>query len=343
MIASAQQLKVSDVARPLTGAGCAAVDDAAGPSAAGGGSSSSSNRRIDRAAELLKVYRAFDVDGDGSVGAAEMMALGRCRRSLVGQKQGEWTKDMNENLMKSMGVGNDTNIAAEHFVEHFEIEMPSADAEFREVVGQFMVCAEACAAAKAKQRVRDSAVRPATTTPPTSPPRPLDTALDSQSTAAANYRTSRPDAHSRSSPQKPQTQTVRQSERTGSHSAVSAQQTGKRHASGWLQELNERVAQVHSIVSSHKDQATAAGSLSFWKEEKFQPQVDDERDRQRLHALFTAVAPHKLPKIESMLAKTQTKKSRAKLWTLMLQHYSTEMNGDPNVRALCLPSNVRAL
>ena len=59
--------------------------------------------RRQRADKLTRVYREFDIDGNGSVGEDELLQLGRARRKL-GQKQGVWTAAMNRALMKKIGT-----------------------------------------------------------------------------------------------------------------------------------------------------------------------------------------------------------------------------------------------
>ena len=49
------------------------------------------------------MYREFDLDGDGTVGASEMLALGKYRREM-GQKGGEWTQAKNDYMMTAMGA-----------------------------------------------------------------------------------------------------------------------------------------------------------------------------------------------------------------------------------------------
>ena len=68
-----------------------------------------------RQAELRKVYREFDLEGSGDVGADELLLLGQTRRKL-GQKGGQWTAQNNANLMQKIGPDIDGNIPEDSFV-----------------------------------------------------------------------------------------------------------------------------------------------------------------------------------------------------------------------------------
>merc|ERR1711865_882984 len=67
-----------------------------------------------RQLELSKVYREFDIAGDGSVGAEELLLLGQTRRKL-GQKAGEWTMQNNANLMQKIGTDQFGNLPEANF------------------------------------------------------------------------------------------------------------------------------------------------------------------------------------------------------------------------------------
>ena len=45
-----------------------------------------------------------DLDRSGAVGEEELRVLGQARRKL-GQKSGEWTKEMNQRLLQKMQAG----------------------------------------------------------------------------------------------------------------------------------------------------------------------------------------------------------------------------------------------
>ena len=72
-----------------------------------------------RGAELRKVYMEFDLTGSGDVGADELLLLGRTRRKL-GQKDGEWTEEMNNSLMSKIGADGTGNfLSEENFIKYF--------------------------------------------------------------------------------------------------------------------------------------------------------------------------------------------------------------------------------
>ena len=87
--------------------------------------------------ELRVVYREFDLDGSGRVGAEEMLALGQARRKL-GQKKGEWTHEMNMNLMKIMGMDQNEHVSMDNFVEYFDSKLPRNQNDFELNMAQFL-------------------------------------------------------------------------------------------------------------------------------------------------------------------------------------------------------------
>ena len=64
---------------------------------------------LDRKNMLREVFRAFDIDNNGFITDNELLMLGKARREL-GQKQGEWTKEMNASLMKRIDTDGDGKI-----------------------------------------------------------------------------------------------------------------------------------------------------------------------------------------------------------------------------------------
>jgi Ca2+-binding EF-hand superfamily protein len=72
----------------------------------------------DREKKLREVFQAFDLDGDGAIGAEELLVLGQQRRKL-GQKSGEWTKEMNMRLMKKLDKNGDGKVLVREFVDFF--------------------------------------------------------------------------------------------------------------------------------------------------------------------------------------------------------------------------------
>ena len=88
-----------------------------------------------------QVYREFDLDGNGEVGADEMLELGQARRRL-GQKSGKWTQEMNQNMLNRMGADRHRNVTMESFVSYFEEKLGTDEAWFKMEIAQFMQCAQ---------------------------------------------------------------------------------------------------------------------------------------------------------------------------------------------------------
>jgi len=104
-----------------------------------------------REAALQGVYREFDIDGDGHVGLEEMLILGQTRRKL-GQKQGEWTREMNRSLMDRIGPDANDDLPETNFVRYFNGSLPSEAAEFDKNIEQFLECARALRKKKLEKR-----------------------------------------------------------------------------------------------------------------------------------------------------------------------------------------------
>ena len=64
---------------------------------------------------LQQVYREFDLDHGGDVGADELLALGKARR-VLGQKPGEWTQEQNKRVLQRMNADKDGNVTLDNFV-----------------------------------------------------------------------------------------------------------------------------------------------------------------------------------------------------------------------------------
>ena len=88
-----------------------------------------------RQAALLKVYRAFDLDGDGCVSEDELQVLGQVRRRL-GHKGGT------QRLVNQLKPDAEGNISADSFVKHFDESLSQERAVFDEEVAQYMECAQ---------------------------------------------------------------------------------------------------------------------------------------------------------------------------------------------------------
>jgi tellurite resistance protein len=100
------------------------------------------------------VYQEFDLDGGGDVGDDELLVLGQTRRKL-GQKEGSWTKGMNDTLMNKIGKDRNGNLPANNFVKYFDGSLAGVRAEFDKTIEQFMECARACRKTKIAKREAD--------------------------------------------------------------------------------------------------------------------------------------------------------------------------------------------
>ena len=107
----------------------------------------------DRQSALQAIYREFDIDGDGQVGGAELLLLGRMQRR-PGHKDGEWTVEMDDRLLRRMGVSRNGNMSKRNFVQHFDSSLPTDSTDFKQIVKRFMECAQTCR--KKKMQLRES-------------------------------------------------------------------------------------------------------------------------------------------------------------------------------------------
>jgi len=73
---------------------------------------------------MAKVHKLFDIDNGGYIEAEELLALGKMRRSL-GQKQGEWTKEMNDRFMAKLDSSGDGKLEMAEFSSYFNGQLPS--------------------------------------------------------------------------------------------------------------------------------------------------------------------------------------------------------------------------
>jgi len=95
---------------------------------------------------LRRIYREFDLNGDGTVGADEMLALGQWRRKMA-QKGGTWTKSQNDYMMTAMGA-IDGQVSMDNFVKFFKEKL--AVTTFKTEIEQFSRCAAELKASKDK-------------------------------------------------------------------------------------------------------------------------------------------------------------------------------------------------
>eukprot|EP00658_Telonema_sp_P-2_P076661 TRINITY_DN6751_c0_g1_i4.p1 TRINITY_DN6751_c0_g1~~TRINITY_DN6751_c0_g1_i4.p1 ORF type:complete len:237 (+),score=96.07 TRINITY_DN6751_c0_g1_i4:131-841(+) len=93
-------------------------------------------------------FKAFDINGDGTIGADELLVLGRQRRKL-GQKSGEWTKEMNNRLMAKLDKNGDGRVQVREFVDFFDEQLPSVNNIFHHHCDAFLEVAQSIKAAPA--------------------------------------------------------------------------------------------------------------------------------------------------------------------------------------------------
>lgn len=99
---------------------------------------------LDRSVAMREVFDLFDLDLSGKIEREELLQLGIARRAL-GQKNGEWTDEMNDRLIAKLGGGSDGKVACDMFVHYFVSALAKLDAdEFAESIRQFKLAAESC-------------------------------------------------------------------------------------------------------------------------------------------------------------------------------------------------------
>jgi len=97
-----------------------------------------------RVADLEDVHRAFDIDNSGFIEAKELMLLGQARRKL-GQKEGEWTEEMNQRMLDRMDSHGNGKVDRQEFAKYFERILPENAAEFVKTIQEFKSVAAECA------------------------------------------------------------------------------------------------------------------------------------------------------------------------------------------------------
>ena len=118
----------------------------AGSSDSMGGMSTADDTRY-RIEWLTSIHKVFDIDGSGTVDKVELLELGQARRSL-GHKKGEWTKEMNDKLLKKIDRDGDGQVDANEFATYFADHLPKDRGTFDFTMDQFMEVAKACARKK---------------------------------------------------------------------------------------------------------------------------------------------------------------------------------------------------
>lgn len=124
-------------------------------------------QRASRNKALSDVFHAFDYEGDNDgISEDELLMLGKARRQL-GQKKGEWNREMTARLMTRIGTDHQGHIPEAKFVRYFEANLPREPSLFNQTVADFQECAKLCAQ-KRRERQQPPAPAPA---PKPSPPR----------------------------------------------------------------------------------------------------------------------------------------------------------------------------
>jgi len=108
---------------------------------------------------LAAVFRAFDIDGGGTIGEEELFQLGTARRKL-GHKDGEWTKEQNTRMLNNIlsarsGPGPRKEVLESEFSVYFGNSLPRDRLGFDGGIEDFMKVAEAVT----KKKIARPAVR----------------------------------------------------------------------------------------------------------------------------------------------------------------------------------------
>ena len=96
-----------------------------------------------RETKLAEVFALFDLDGNGSVEAQELMVLGLRRREL-GHVDGGWSEKQNEKLVQAMDTNGDGKIQQSEFCQYFSQALALDTAKFENVITQFKEVAQSC-------------------------------------------------------------------------------------------------------------------------------------------------------------------------------------------------------
>ena len=125
-----------------------------------------------RTQQLEELFRQFDLDDGGAIGADELMMLGQMRRT-TGQKVGTWTKEMNQRMVarmtKDKGASGDINMQVcdrlglavvtlsvltlffpQEFVAFFDQQLPFDHGGWKEEMDKFFIVARKCREMKMK-------------------------------------------------------------------------------------------------------------------------------------------------------------------------------------------------
>eukprot|EP00658_Telonema_sp_P-2_P078166 TRINITY_DN7256_c0_g1_i3.p1 TRINITY_DN7256_c0_g1~~TRINITY_DN7256_c0_g1_i3.p1 ORF type:complete len:395 (+),score=124.02 TRINITY_DN7256_c0_g1_i3:414-1598(+) len=91
---------------------------------------------------LQFVFREFDLDGSGTIEAAELLALGKTRREL-GQRGGVWSPERNMRAVSQMDTDGDGCVSMQEFVRHYNNVLPAMEPAFDTEISNFMDVARA--------------------------------------------------------------------------------------------------------------------------------------------------------------------------------------------------------
>jgi len=116
-----------------------------------------SNNRS-RETMLREVFAVFDLDGEGTVDTAELLKLGKARRSL-GQKSGEWNEEKNARLVRRMDSNRDGTIQEDEFASFFNASLPQDLDDFSAIMKQFHQVALECRQGKQEQKSKAASIK----------------------------------------------------------------------------------------------------------------------------------------------------------------------------------------
>jgi len=112
--------------------------------------SPTASRRKRRKADLARVFREFDLDGNGVLEKRELMQLGKARRA-AGHRPVSWTEELSKMLDK-MDLDKNGVVDEQEFISYFAEALPMDETSYAVEVAVLMDTATACRRAKVSAR-----------------------------------------------------------------------------------------------------------------------------------------------------------------------------------------------
>ena len=96
-----------------------------------------SSGSAERSNALWEVFRAFDLDKNGTIESSELMQLGQVQRGAAG-----WSKADNDKLVEQMQGDISGKVSGDNFVEHLGSSLQGLESkEFNETINKFKLLA----------------------------------------------------------------------------------------------------------------------------------------------------------------------------------------------------------